>query len=118
MKGKSTIDNINDLLQKINEIKIKRRLNKATYAAIVFFYFQKGYDSVPHEKMIKKLENFGWPWNITKIIKSMFESFTLQYNRRIIKTSKGLVQGSVLSPLLFNIFLNDLMILLRFSIWF
>ena len=63
--------------------------------------------------MIKKLENFGWPWNITKIIKSMLESFTLQYNSRIIKTSKGLVQGLVLSLLLFNIFLNDLMILFK-----
>ena len=68
---------------------IKRKLNKATFAAIVFFDFQKAYYFVPHDKMIKKLESFEWSWNITKIIKSMLESFALRYNSRIIKTSKG-----------------------------
>ena len=39
----------------------------------------------------------------------MLEKFTLNYNGHRIKTNKGLVQGSTLSPLPFNLFINDLL---------
>ena len=39
----------------------------------------------------------------------MLENFKLKYENRIIRTKRGLVQSSIIPPILFNIFLNDLL---------
>ena len=43
----------------------------------------------------------------------MLEKFKLYYNSEEITTERGLVQGSILSPMLFNLFINNLLIALR-----
>ena len=113
IKEKSTIHNINDLFSIWREIQADKRRNRRNSTAIVFFDFEKAYDMVPRQLLIKKLNEFDIPCNIIAIIKDMLDKFCLNYNGIKIKTEKGLVQGSTLSPLLFNLFINDLLNLLE-----
>ena len=113
IKEKSTIHNINDLFSIWRVIQADKRRNRRNSPAIVFFDFEKAYDMVPRQLLIKKLNEFDIPCNIIAIIKDMLDKFCLNYNGIKIKTEKGLVQGSTLSPLLFNLFINDLLNLLE-----
>ena len=107
LKEKSTINNICDLLSLGKNFKI---INKKESPTIVFFDFKKAYDLVPRNILAEKLQKFNIPCNIIKIIGDILNKFTLIYEGKKIKTQRGLVQGSVLSPLLFNLFINDLMV--------
>ena len=49
------------------------------------------------------------PCNIIKLVSNMFCNFTLKVDQETIHTKTGRIQGSVLCPILFNLFLNDLL---------
>ena len=106
-KGKSTLDNIGDVLKMA--IILKKNKTARDSPILVFFDFWKAYDSVSRPLLIKKLEKLKIPWNINRIIKCMLNNLKFKLGKEIIITKKGLIQGSVLSPLLFIIFINDLL---------
>ena len=109
MKKWSTSTNISQLISRGLKLKQRRKNCKHETPAFIFFDFNKVYDSVPRDILIRKLMEFNIPWNIVKLIKNILKDFTLHYNNEIIIPKRGLVQGSVLSPLIFNLFINDLL---------
>ena len=78
-----------------------------------FVDFQKAFDSVWHEALFRKLENLGINGNFLQIIKNIYNNTecAVKINGRgtkYFKYKKGVQQGNPLSPLLFNLFINDI----------
>ena len=78
-----------------------------------FVDFQKAFDSVWRTGLLYKLIKCGMNLEMVQVIKNMYEktSQSLKINNeltRSFRTFRGVRQGCILSPRLFNLFINDL----------
>ena len=107
--NRSCMDNVYTL----NEIVQGRlREDKKTYA--FFLDIQKTYDSVWHDGLWYKLWDMGVKGRMWRVIKKMYESsknVVLLEEEKLdtFKIEQGVAQGCSLSPILFSIFINDLL---------
>ena len=85
---------------------------KVNFFAVIFIDLKKEFDTVNHETLLAKLENYG----VRGVINSWFRSYltdqkeNMEVNNVVSEAETTLcsvLQGSVLGPLLFFLYIND-----------
>ena len=100
--------------------KIREALDSGHFACGIFIDLQKAFDTVDHDVLVAKLEHYGvrgTPNNWFKSYLNKRKQFVSinGFNSSECLINCGVPQGSVLGPLLFLIYINDLKNSIKYS---
>ena len=105
---RSCLDHLSTLTNIINT---RKCMKKSTFA--LFVDFSKAFDRIDRQFLWDKLDKIGVPGKMLSALRCLYSNVQCCVNVNGVRTdyfnvTSGLKQGCLLSPLLFNLFTNDL----------